>query len=50
MKRNKALARASRNGISPYVKYEKRPHRYSPKYYDWLSGFRKKEEKALGRL
>lgn len=35
MKRNKAQARKTRSGKSPYAKYGKRPYQYSPAYYAW---------------
>jgi hypothetical protein len=48
MKRNQKTARASRSGTSPYAKYAKRPHRYSDKYQEWRSKFRKREENKAG--
>lgn len=36
-KRKKMKGRSARHGraASPYQKYEKKPFRYSPGYYDW---------------
>lgn len=37
MKRKKMKGRSARHGkaASPYTKYGKVPHRYSPDYYNW---------------
>ncbi len=35
MKRNKAKAKASRSGRSPYSRYHKAPVVYSASYYAW---------------
>lgn len=35
MKRNKTNHRVGRNGVPPYVKYGKRPYRYSDKLRQW---------------
>lgn len=47
MKRNKL--KASRSGVSPYKKYEKRPFRYSDTYQAWRSKFRRAEEARHAR-
>jgi hypothetical protein len=52
MKNPRKTGRSARHGnaSSPYLKYDKRPHRYSATYYAWrgtiVSRAKRDEEKA----
>ena len=47
-KRNKAKAKASRSGVSPYVKHQKTPYKYSTEYYAWRQKVTGKTQRYVG--
>ena len=50
MKRKHPLKRRDRKtGVSPYVKYQKAPYRYSADYYEWRSRHVKKDKESSRR-